>query len=55
MQKANTDTTYCMNTQCPKGEECWRHFTHYEFDKDKNYWQTDYCEEYKEMLAMQNH
>ena len=43
-KKANTDTTYCINTTCNK---CWRHISNWKFDNDKNYWYTsglDDCE-----------
>lgn len=45
-QQANFDTTYCINDKCDK--KCFRHHSHYEFEKDKDYWQQDYCTEFLE-------
>ena len=46
MEKANFDTTYCINDKCDKN--CSRHADHYEFEVGKGYsWQYA-CEEYLE-------
>lgn len=42
MEVANTDTTYCINKECP--EKCWRYIDNWKFDKDTNYWFMDKCE-----------
>lgn len=41
MQMANRDTTYCKGENCKK--KCWRHVSHWKFDKDKTYWFTLNC------------
>lgn len=40
-KRANTDTAYCVNTECAK--KCWRHKDNWEFDENENYWFMEKC------------
>ena len=46
MQMANLDTTYCKGENCKK--KCWRHISHYSFDKNEGYWLMEQCEEVRD-------
>lgn len=46
LQKANFDTTYCTNEKCSK--KCFRHQSHYIFEKSQTYWWQDYCVDFLE-------
>lgn len=41
MRDAIGDITYCKGENCKK--KCWRHVSHWKFDKDKTYWFTINC------------
>ena len=47
MEEAKTDTTYCINNECSKREECKRNCVHYKFDLTKNYWFMQECKNFK--------
>lgn len=48
-KRANTDTTYCTNETCM--HKCWRHIHNWEFDKNKDYWLMEYCEEERKRIC----
>lgn len=43
---ANKDITYCTNTICKQRKDCFRNLDNYSYDKDENYWFSDFAEEY---------
>lgn len=43
---ANKDITYCTNTTCKQRKDCFRNLDNYIYDKNDNYWFSDFAEEY---------
>lgn len=43
---ANKDVTYCTNIKCKQRKDCFRNLDNYFYDKNDNYWFSDFAEEY---------
>lgn len=43
---ANKDITYCTNTICRQRKDCFRNIDNYIYDKNENYWFSDFAEDY---------
>lgn len=42
---ANKDMTYCANTTCKQRKDCFRNLDNYIYDKNDNYWFSNFAEE----------
>lgn len=42
---ANKDIAYCINEKCNRREKCFRNIENYWYDKDGNYWFSDFTQE----------
>ena len=43
---ASKDVTYCTNKNCKSRKDCFRNLDNYVYDKNGNYWFSDFAEEY---------